>query len=390
MKILHLSHSDLFGGAARSAYNIHKSLCSVGIDSKMLVIKKKSKDKNVIQLENFNSKYYQKIKNYIFILISKLFFEGKSSFNFFPNKKLINKIKLINADYVFIHWVHAEMISVNDLKKIKKKIFIMHDMWWIGRHEHYFNTSIEKKKILDKSFFNQISFSQIMYEKKRKLKLQNIITPSQWMLECVKKMLPYKNQSKRINYPIDLKVFRNNKKYLNKKKIKLLYIGFGKIDTYRKGLDLLYIVINNIKYVDIDLIVVGEIDKKVFSNLEIKIKFIKNIDSNKKLNEIYNKSDILLFTSRQDNLPNVVMEALSTGLPVIGFNIGGLKDLIKDNFNGFLCKPFDTKEYSSKLKILINNKKIRDKFSKESLKFAKNNFSYKNIGKKYLSYLNGL
>ena len=40
MKIVHLSYSDLFGGAARSAYNIHKSLVSIGINSKMIVVRK--------------------------------------------------------------------------------------------------------------------------------------------------------------------------------------------------------------------------------------------------------------------------------------------------------------------------------------------------------------
>ena len=68
MKIVHLSYSDLFGGAARSAYNIHKSLVSVGLNSKMIVVRKESKDKNILEIEikhdkrNFGKTKYSLMK----------------------------------------------------------------------------------------------------------------------------------------------------------------------------------------------------------------------------------------------------------------------------------------------------------------------------------------
>ena len=83
MKIVHLSYSDLFGGAARSAYNIHKSLVSVGINSKMIVVRKESRDKNILEIENFWNIYFLKVKNYLLMFISKLFYDGKSSSNKF-------------------------------------------------------------------------------------------------------------------------------------------------------------------------------------------------------------------------------------------------------------------------------------------------------------------
>ena len=105
------------------------------------------------------------------------------------------------------------------------------------------------------------------------------------------------------------------------------------------------------------------------------------------MNKIYNLSDILIFPSRQDNLPNVVIEAMSTGLPVIGFDIGGMKDLIKNNFNGYLCNPFDINDFSKKLNNLILKKHLRKKFSINSINYSKKKFNYNLIGKKYLSYL---
>lgn len=383
MKIINLSYSDKFGGAARSAYNIHKSLVINKINSKMFVVKKMSDDIDVITIDNFLYKSLIKFKNYISILISNFYFNGDASFNFFSNYKLVKKINNHNPDIVLIHWVHAEMLSIEDLSRIKaKKIFVLHDMWWLYGCQHYFD---EKKKInhIKKNFFNLDASTQ---NRKKKLKIKNIITPSKWLGICVSSFFKNKMINSRvIKYPVDSEVFKPIKIRENKK-IRLLFVGFGRIDQNRKGIDLLIKVLKKINLNNFELTIVGEIDFQKFKNFKFNIKFINFINSDKKLNKIYNNSDILLFTSRQDNLPNVVLESMSSGLPIIAFNIGGLKDLIQDNISGYLCKPFDVKEFSQKLENLILEKGLRKKFSNNAIKFVKKNSDYKHIGKQYSSY----
>ena len=210
------------------------------------------------------------------------------------------------------------------------------------------------------------------------------------MLDCVKK-LPHKRNYKKITYGLNLKNFKSEKKIKNKSKnknIKLLFVGFGKVEFERKGIDLLIKILSKIKEKNIEFTNIGDVNQSLFQKFKIDVKFISKVSSDKKLNKIYNNNDILLFTSRQDNLPNVVLEAMSTGLPVIAFKIGGLKDLIKNNFNGYLCKPFNLKQYSKKLNNLILDKKTRQKFSLNSINYSKKNFDFKNVGNQYLSYIN--
>ena len=107
-------------------------------------------------------------------------------------------------------------------------------------------------------------------------------------------------------------------------------------------------------------------NKDLFKIFQFKVTFINRVNSDKKLNKIYNTSDILLFTSRQDNFPNVVIEAQSSGLPVVAFNAGGLKDIINNNNNGFLCNHFNTVLFSKNIDKLIKNKDLRKKFSNNS------------------------
>ncbi|QPJ58472.1 glycosyltransferase [Candidatus Pinguicoccus supinus] len=74
-------------------------------------------------------------------------------------------------------------------------------------------------------------------------------------------------------------------------------------------------------------------------NLYIKIFYNLNFRSLKKL---YKKFDVFIFTGKtlldgdKDGLPNVIAEAMSFGVPVISFNIGGVPEVIKPNKNGFV------------------------------------------------------
>jgi glycosyltransferase involved in cell wall biosynthesis len=45
--------------------------------------------------------------------------------------------------------------------------------------------------------------------------------------------------------------------------------------------------------------------------------------------------------SKMESLPMVIIEALRYGLPIISTNVGGINELVKNNFNGFLINNFN-------------------------------------------------
>ncbi len=57
-----------------------------------------------------------------------------------------------------------------------------------------------------------------------------------------------------------------------------------------------------------------------------------------------NEYDVYLYTSQWDGLPNVLLEAISLGLPIITSDVGGINELIEDEITGFLIKPYDDVE----------------------------------------------
>jgi glycosyltransferase involved in cell wall biosynthesis len=74
------------------------------------------------------------------------------------------------------------------------------------------------------------------------------------------------------------------------------------------------------------------------------------------LSVIYSAADCFVAPSRQDNLPNTVIESLACGTPIVAFKIGGMPDMI-DSTVGRLARPFDTMDLAESIRsvLLPNN-----------------------------------
>jgi glycosyltransferase involved in cell wall biosynthesis len=69
---------------------------------------------------------------------------------------------------------------------------------------------------------------------------------------------------------------------------------------------------------------------------------------------IYRAADVFLLPSTSEGLPNVVLEAMASGLPTIGTNVSGSKDLIVEDITGCLFAPNDAVSLNSAIKKLMN------------------------------------
>jgi len=90
----------------------------------------------------------------------------------------------------------------------------------------------------------------------------------------------------------------------------------------------------------------------------------------KELSEVYASSDILLFPSTTETFGNVVLEALSSGLPVVVSNIGGCKEIAKKSKGGFVAKAKSPKSFYSKCKELVVNENTYNKKRENGLKYT--------------------
>ena len=128
--------------------------------------------------------------------------------------------------------------------------------------------------------------------------------------------------------------------------------------------------------------------KEITNKLDIQnsVKFTGVIPDDE-LDRLYKRADIFVlpacFDSRGDTegLGVVLIEAMSYGVSVIGSNVGGIPDIIKDRETGILVPEKDPERLSDAIMYLLRNKKFAEKLGKQGKKFIEENFGWEKIVK---------
>lgn len=133
------------------------------------------------------------------------------------------------------------------------------------------------------------------------------------------------------------------------------------------------------EYPNIMLDVVGRGTSQYVKNLKQIIharKISKNVTlhgfvSEKKKIDLIDRSSILLVSSKKEGWGLTVHEANSRGVPVVGYKVPGLREVIKNNINGLLCKKNTPEELAGLVSLLLKNKNLYVKISKGAIKERK-------------------
>ena len=77
--------------------------------------------------------------------------------------------------------------------------------------------------------------------------------------------------------------------------------------------------------------------------------------SEQKMPLLYNAADAFVTPSLQDNLPNTIAEAMSCGTPCIGFNIGGIPEMIDHTKNGYVARYKDAADLAEGIRFVLSH-----------------------------------
>ncbi len=144
------------------------------------------------------------------------------------------------------------------------------------------------------------------------------------------------------------------------------------------------------KYPEIVLLILGEGEER--EKLE---KLIRkdNLDKNifllgrkENVADFLNVADVFVLSSLWEGFPNVILEAMACGLPVVATNVGGVEEIIEDNVSGFLVEPKNPSALAKKIEFVLNlNSGKRKEIGKKGRKTIEEKFS---LGKMIKSYEN--
>lgn len=406
MKILHLSYSDYKGGAARAVKRIHNSLLRSNVNSylKVNLSSESASIKNIIGPKNIFERYKNLLKAAIGSRLG-LFLRNNDfvihSLSILPSyyHKFINSS---DYDLVNLHWVCGEMMSIEDISRIKKPIvWTLHDMWPFCGAEHFtfdetwksgYNSNIRNS---DKNFF--FNLNKYIWKKKKKLwrKPMHIVGVSQWISQCAKDSILMKNfPIITINNTLDTNFWKPGsqsaaREYFNLP-MEIKIFGYGSLgykNSSLKGKDLF---LSSLKYLKFKknkfaIFAIGDGNEFLEEIEGIKIFRTKRIDNDSDMIKFYNALDFVVVPSRLESFGQTASEAISCGKPVVCFNSTGLKDIILHGKNGWLADSYNIQRLAEGIDFFLELSDANyKKFSKNSRQIALKKFSYEIISKKYI------
>jgi glycosyltransferase involved in cell wall biosynthesis len=111
--------------------------------------------------------------------------------------------------------------------------------------------------------------------------------------------------------------------------------------------------------------------------------FFPGWQSREQLLKWYQVSNIFLFPSRHEGMPNALLEAMASGLPVVASCIAGNEELVLDGETGFLTPSEDIEALQTSLKKLLINPTLREQMGKASRQHVEANYSWESTAQQY-------
>lgn len=180
---------------------------------------------------------------------------------------------------------------------------------------------------------------------------------------------------------IDIRAVRESNNLKDNDFVILMIAEVNKNKNHKQMIDAIKILkkrgIDNIKVICTGQgPMLDEINNYIYErNLENNIKMLGYRTD---INKLIAICDIGILMSYREGLPRNIMELMACGKPVIGTNIRGIRDLIKDNKNGYLVNVGDSKDTADKIERLYKDKELRKAISINSINFI-GDYNIKNV-----------
>ncbi len=122
----------------------------------------------------------------------------------------------------------------------------------------------------------------------------------------------------------------------------------------------------------------------ITENISSSITFLGPLNT-KSIIDYYNVADVLCLPSKNEGLPNVIVESFFCGTPVVATKVGGIPTIVKDGENGFLVEPNSVSDLAEKIQ-----KTIHHNWNREKIRKSISHYSNSNVIHKYHKIYNSL
>ncbi|MCR5304259.1 MAG: glycosyltransferase [Lachnospiraceae bacterium] len=302
------------------------------------------------------------------------------------------------ADIVNLHWTCMGYLSIKSISKLlsanKDLVWTMHDCWPLSGGCHYgcdrFEDSCGKCPVLHSSDENDVSF-RVLKKKLKFWKGRGIVTvsPSRWLRDRADRSAVFGDgRNEYIPNPVDAEVFGMKDGENRKNRPFRLLFGAAFASSPYKGFEYLEKMLLMIR--DREPEIAGNIQVVVFGVGDIRSSVIEGfnheytgyVNGEAEMAKLYRSADLMVVPSLEDNFPGTVLEAMSCGTPVLGFETGGIPDMVDSMENGYVAPKGDAEGLFEGFKWVYSHNE-GNRLGIAAGKKVRNNYTPDIIGRKY-------
>jgi glycosyltransferase involved in cell wall biosynthesis len=393
VKVLHIQKSPKSAGGA--ALRLHNALNESDSDSYILTLFSDINDNERVIYPGKMSKVISWIGDRISSFMEKRRNKEYGLFSYPVLGTDISKIRQVReSDIIIIHWVQAGFFNLRSYARLadlgKPLVVVMHDMWTFTGGCHYsFSCEKYKSRCYECQVFvkkKQHDLSEKGFERKKKLfsRFNNLyfVSPSNWLYNCAKESTLLNNKPVfHIPNVIDNQVFKPLDKRVARRLFnlnpedKIIAFGAVSINDPFKGWDYLQEALGIYKQKTggsgISVLIFGRgSNSQIKEKIPFTTRFTGFLKDEYSLVMLYNAADVFVTPSLADNLPTTILESLLCGTPVVGFNTGGIPEMIEHRSNGYVARYKDSEDLAEGIRFCLESNvegKLLPQFSKHAV-----------------------
>lgn len=408
MKILQINTHENLGGAAIAAGRLHLALLAAGIDSRMAVGVRHGDTPNTLLVGGkFARRIVRPLALHLERALPAMFhatpeYPSHTSFSLHPSLQH-RRVNAIDRDILHLHWLGDSFVPPWALGRLRgPAVWTIHDTWPFTGGCHYTLSGCER--YLDRCGrcpelcgSGENDFSRWHWRQKRRAieRLRPIlVSPSrEYARKAAASGLLAGCRVEHIPNCIDTDLFRPIDKGVARRILRLpettpiVMLGATSITDRHKGIDLALDALQRVA-ANLDgasFVCAGFGSGRPPENPPFPVISLGRLSDQITLTLAYSAADIFVCPSREDNLPNTVLESLACGTPVVGFAVGGIPDMLKHGVNGYLAAPRNMEDFAAGIAVLLGNPDLRRRMGDAGREKVEKDFSFPVIARKHIA-----